>query len=151
VGPDDVFIDLGCGKGRVLLQAARLPFKRVVGVELSLELADVARANVQSCARRLECPDLEIVAHDVTTYDVPDDVTVVYMYNAFRGHILQGALDRLVESHRRNPRRMRLIYRTPQEHDRVVASGFVPTRIARGLRPSREWSRKMAIRVYELS
>ena len=35
VTPGDVFIDLGSGKGRVVLQAAEYPFKRVLGVELS--------------------------------------------------------------------------------------------------------------------
>src|SRR5687767_10057528 len=33
ISDDDVFLDLGSGKGRVVLQAAKRPFKRVIGVE----------------------------------------------------------------------------------------------------------------------
>ena len=33
-GPRDVFVDLGSGKGIVLLIAGRLPFGRVIGVDL---------------------------------------------------------------------------------------------------------------------
>ena len=34
-GPDDVLVDFGCGKGRVICEAARRPFARVIGVEIS--------------------------------------------------------------------------------------------------------------------
>ena len=40
------FIDLGCGKGRTLLVAAKLGFRRVIGVEIGSELADIARTNL---------------------------------------------------------------------------------------------------------
>ena len=42
----DVFLDLGAGKGRMLLAASRYPFRRVIGVELSDRLAAIARSNV---------------------------------------------------------------------------------------------------------
>src|SRR4051794_18680135 len=35
VHPDDVLLDLGAGKGRALVVAAHLPFRRLIGVELS--------------------------------------------------------------------------------------------------------------------
>src|SRR5437763_11062946 len=46
VGPDDVFVDFGSGKGRVVYQAGRLPFRRVIGVEVSEELNRIARRNL---------------------------------------------------------------------------------------------------------
>ena len=39
VSDRDVFVEFGCGKGRVVHQAARRPFRRVVGVEISPVLA----------------------------------------------------------------------------------------------------------------
>src|SRR3712207_1940229 len=51
VGPDDVFVDLGSGKGRVVLAAARFPFKRVIGVEIAESLNEVARANVEAARK----------------------------------------------------------------------------------------------------
>src|SRR3954452_4570322 len=43
---DLTFVDLGAGKGRALLMAAQLPFRRLVGVEFSPELTAVADRNV---------------------------------------------------------------------------------------------------------
>lgn len=39
-------VDLGCGKGRVLLVAAQQPFHKIVGVEISTDLAAIARRNI---------------------------------------------------------------------------------------------------------
>jgi cyclopropane fatty-acyl-phospholipid synthase-like methyltransferase len=33
--PGEVFLDLGSGKGRMVLSAARFPVRRIIGVELS--------------------------------------------------------------------------------------------------------------------
>src|SRR5205807_2276797 len=40
------FIDLGSGKGRVLLVAAQYPFRSVIGVEFSKTLHDIAQSNI---------------------------------------------------------------------------------------------------------
>ncbi len=40
------FIDVGCGKGRVLIVAAAYPFKRIRGVEYSPQLAAICRTNL---------------------------------------------------------------------------------------------------------
>lgn len=52
LGPHDSFVDIGCGKGRVLCCAARQSLRRVVGVDLSAELVQQARANAQSLRGR---------------------------------------------------------------------------------------------------
>jgi hypothetical protein len=41
------FIDLGSGKGRVLLMASAYPFKRIIGVEFMPELHRVAQENIR--------------------------------------------------------------------------------------------------------
>src|SRR3954466_14494536 len=85
VGDDDVFLDLGAGMGRILVLAARYPFKRVIGVELAPELAAIARRNLASARLRRRVGDTEVITADATTYVVPDDVTVVYLFNPFTG------------------------------------------------------------------
>ena len=151
VDADDVFIDLGSGKGRVVLAAARYRFARVVGVELSPQLSVVAVRNVEACRHRLRCRDVRLETADLAGYRIPDDVTVVYIYNAFKGELFAAVMDELIASVDRRPRGLRLIYRTALEHDRLMATGrFRLVRVARGLGPGRRWSQKMAIRVYEL-
>ncbi len=55
VSSDDVFVDFGSGMGRILLLAVQYPFRRVVGVELSEELNEIAKANVAANRRRQRC------------------------------------------------------------------------------------------------
>lgn len=152
VSRHDVFLDLGSGKGRVLLSAAGYPFARVIGVEISLALNEVAARNVAASRGRQRCGAVELVTADVMTYRVPDDVTVAYVYNAFHGPVFQAALDALIASADRAPRSLHLIYRNALEHERILRTGrFRVVRTAPGLRPGREWSRQTAIRVYELT
>jgi SAM-dependent methyltransferase len=151
VGPDDVFLDLGSGKGRVVLAAARYPFKRVIGVELSEQLNDVARRNLKAMQPKLRCRAVEIVSADVVDYEIPDDVTLVYLYNPFRGAVFDAAMRKLIASVDRRPRTVRVLYRTPLERARLEATGrFRLERVVHGLRPRREWSRYRSLRVYAL-
>lgn len=124
VGPDDVFLDLGAGKGRVVVQAAHLPFRRVIGVEISETLSAQARRNVDRRRRRLACPSVEIVTADASAYSIPDDVTVVYMFNPFRGETFETAAQNILRSYERRPRRIVLVYFLPTMHDALVERGF---------------------------
>ena len=123
VSPDDVFIDLGSGKGRVVLLAARYPFKRVIGVELSERLTEIARGNLERNRHRLACQDIELVTADALDYELPDDVTVAYLFNPFTGETFDRVLRKLIDSVDRNPRTLRLIYLLPREHERIMRTG----------------------------
>ena len=152
VGPDDVFADLGSGKGRVVLQAAlRYPFRAVYGVELSQSLHAVAERNLAAVRPRLRCPEVHLLQGDARTADIPDTVTVAYLYNPFGGEVFATVIDRLIASVDRNPRRLRIIYGNPQEEAALLATGRVRlVRAVRGWRPNREWSRSNAFHLYEV-
>jgi SAM-dependent methyltransferase len=137
VTPADVFLDLGAGKGRVVLQAARLPFGRVIGVELAPQLAEVARRNVARMGDRLVCRDVQVVTADAAEYRVPDDVTVAYLFNPFTGATFDRALDNLFASLDRRPRPLRLVYVHPTEHARLMARPRV--RLARAVATPRRY------------
>ena len=51
----DVFLDLGSGKGRVLIMAAKYPFAKVIGVEISKDLNSIAERNIAKVCKRLKC------------------------------------------------------------------------------------------------
>jgi hypothetical protein len=152
VSPRDVFIDLGSGQGRVVFQAARFyPFRRVVGVELAANLHARAAANIAGNRARLRCRDVRLVCSDVLDFPIPDDVTVVYLYNPFTGNTFATVVDRLLASVDRRPRRLRIVYANPVEHERLMAIGRVRlVRRVRGLRPGREWARSASTYVYEV-
>ncbi len=87
---DFTFIDLGCGKGRCLLIASEFPFRRILGVEFSRELCEVARKNLdivqQSMGRRLNA---EVVCQDAAEFVLPDEPLVLYFYNPFDREVMQ--------------------------------------------------------------
>jgi SAM-dependent methyltransferase len=149
ISDGDVFLDLGSGKGRVVLQAAERPFKRVIGVELSPELNAVAQENLHAVRAKLRCQDVELIEADITTYPIPDDVTIVYAYNPVRGELFEAAMTALIASYDRNPRPMHLLYRYPREHDALDASGrFQLLQTVTSWRPRRSWSNATAINIY---
>ena len=75
VGPGDVVYDLGCGDGRVVIEAARRG-ARGVGVELDPNVARQARDN----ARRSRVSDrIEILEQDALSVDL-SKATVVSLY-----------------------------------------------------------------------
>lgn len=119
----DVLLDAGCGKGRAVLQTARLhPFARVVGFDLSPELVAVARRNVERNRRRLLCTDIELVVADASVWPLPDDVTLIVANNPFAGELWRGFLQHVLESHERRPRRIRLLYLHPRCAEATVAT-----------------------------
>jgi len=79
------FVDLGCGKGRVLTAASFLGFSRVVGVEIDAELCVAAERNRGS--RRYE-----VVCADACKYVAPADTSVLFLGNPFVGSVLETAM-----------------------------------------------------------
>lgn len=146
----DVFIDIGSGMGRAVLEAAAFyPFARVIGVELSEQLHAIAQQNFAQTTRRLRCRNIELVNADVREYQIPDDVTVVFMNNSVRGTILATVLKEISASVARNPRAVRLVYASPLEHDAVMATG--EWRRVRTIEPRRSHWPHGVIFVYEWS
>jgi 16S rRNA A1518/A1519 N6-dimethyltransferase RsmA/KsgA/DIM1 with predicted DNA glycosylase/AP lyase activity len=123
IGPSDVFVDFGSGMGRMVLEAARFPFGRVIGVELSPQLHEIALSNVRRTRQRLHCPQVDLMCSDVLTFDIPDDVTVVFFNNPFQGEVFTTVIKRLVESVDRNPRQVKVIYYNPVEQQTLVDTG----------------------------
>jgi SAM-dependent methyltransferase len=135
IGPGDVFLDYGCGKGRVVVQAAaRYRFRKVIGVEISEQLMRIARENVERARPRLRAREVELVVADAETWPLPDEVTHVYIYRSFKGELFETVMGRVTESLRRNPRRLTLIYAYPEQDDVVIGTGcFRRIRASRGV------------------
>ena len=123
VQPTDVFVDFGSGKGRIVYEAAKYPFARVMGVEISAKLNEVARRNIERNRHKLSCRNVELITADAAEFEVPDDLTVAYFYHPFGGETFEKVLANIVGSLDRNPRRLTLIYQLPLDADRVLATG----------------------------
>lgn len=89
VSEGDVFIDLGCGAGKVVLTVAALTGARARGIEIQPELVERARR----AAARLDI-DAEFVVADARDAELGDG-TVFYLYLPFTGPVLDRVLERL--------------------------------------------------------
>jgi len=114
--PDDVFADLGCGKGRSLLMAARRNIKKVIGVEFDSQLLQVAERNIANLKNIR--PEIELSNCLAQKYDF-SNVTIIYMYNPFGPDTIDEVLDEVHKTLITNPRDFRIAYVNPQ-HDEVL-------------------------------
>jgi len=77
VGPGDVLVDVGVGKGRAInWLLERYPANRIVGIELDPEIAERTRARL----RRFE--NVTILTGDAVEL-LPHDGTVFFLFNPF--------------------------------------------------------------------
>lgn len=125
VSESDVFLDLGSGKGRIVIQAAMYRFRRVLGVEISPQLHEIALRNLHRARSRLDCQDIVLVNLPAEEFAIPDDVTVVYFYNPFQGKAFATVVQALLASVDRNPRPLRIIYHNACEEAALLATGRV--------------------------
>jgi len=114
----DVYVDLGCGKGRSLLVAAQRNIRKIVGVEYDKDLLAIARSNLARLARIK--PTLELIYGMAQSFDF-SEVTCIFLYNPFGAETLTQVLEHIAVSLRSNPRPFRLAYANPQ-HDHVLAA-----------------------------
>lgn len=115
----DVFLDLGAGKGRVMVLAGHFPFRRVIGVEISDKLVKICERNLEVMKNKKKYCDFSIIHDDAANYRIPHDVTIVYCYNPFQLEVLNKVILHIKESVRNNPRTVRLIYYNPMFSDEI--------------------------------
>jgi SAM-dependent methyltransferase len=111
------FVDLGCGKGRVLMLAAELPFARVIGVEFSPELAASARENLQRSRMARRSGPVEVLCQDVLDFELPEQPLVLFLYDPFEAAVMEPFVRRLEASLRRAPRDAVVLYVEPTQRD----------------------------------
>lgn len=122
VRPDDVFFDIGCGKGRILCCAQLFSPKKVVGIEIDKGLSDTARSNLERMRGRKS--PFAIINASATACDY-NSGTVFYLFNPFGHSTLEQTLSLIENTLESNPRKIRIIYVNPV-FDRVLeASGWL--------------------------
>jgi SAM-dependent methyltransferase len=112
------FVDLGSGKGRVLLMASDYPFQRIIGVEFMPDLHCAAIKNVASYSNdHQRCRHIEAVCLDARDFKFPSGPLVVYLFNPFSEPTFAQILENLRRSIEQTPRPVYIAYRfTEFEH-----------------------------------
>jgi SAM-dependent methyltransferase len=124
--PDgSTFVDVGSGKGKVLLLAAQHPFKRVIGIEFSRPLCAQARKNIEIFRGRVRgLAPIEVFEGDVTHHALHGEENVFFLYNPFDAVILGQFVESLRCSVATHPRQIWLIYSAPVYAAVLEASGL---------------------------
>lgn len=125
--PRFTFVDIGCGKGRALLLSLRYPFRSVIGVELSPELAAVAQQNLHTFRAPWKRSDVpaHISVGDATTFDLPHEPLLLYLYHPFAGPVMQRFLDHIGRSLQAHPRPLYLLYTNPELASMLARTPFL--------------------------
>ena len=101
--PDDwkefTFVDVGCGKGRVLMLAAAQGFDAIIGIEFAPLICQIAEQNLV----RFSGPrpaKWSIINADATSVDLPSGVSLlIYSFNPFSAEIWKRFVPVLLRAH----------------------------------------------------
>jgi SAM-dependent methyltransferase len=78
------FIDYGSGKGKVLLLASHYSFRRVIGLEYSPDMHEIAIRNCRIYRDdRQRCHVLAPLHADALTFKPPTEPMILFLYNPF--------------------------------------------------------------------
>ena len=112
------FVDLGSGKGRVLLIAAERPFRDVIGIEFSRELHEIALRNIGRLPRQLAAgARVRSVNGNAAEVGLPKDNLICYLNNPFGPPIISRVAERLVAQHRDYGCHILVVYVVPRHRD----------------------------------
>lgn len=115
------FIDMGCGKGYVLVCAAAYPFTDVGGVEYNLELYNICQRNL----KKLGYDNIKTFNCDAKIFDGYEDYDIYYFCNPFDETILSVVAKKIIEAHKDG--KCWIYYLNPHQPERqkaITDAGF---------------------------
>jgi len=130
---DFIFIDVGSGKGAVLLYAASFPFKRIIGIEWSRQLHEIAVENIHSYHRKSDTPARAIdpICLDAREYKFTGEPAIIFFSNPFGRRIMTQLRHNIETSLAAAPHETYVIYYLPiddvfetSRHFRRFATGM---------------------------
>lgn len=128
------FVDIGSGMGAAILYASEFQFRKLIGVELTRELIDIARTNIEifnrSTGRALQA---DWVHCDFFQWDIPAEPQLFFFNNPFPESITVDAIQAVERSLANAPRRALLVFRKPPQSAADYLAGssaWKPVRLA---------------------
>ena len=122
--PSSHFLDIGCGKGRVLCVAAHYGFTKLTGIDLSKELCGLAKHNLEATKKRFPAFEYSIINNDAFYYEIPADADCIFLFNPFDEVIMNGVVKNIMESLKQHQRGISIIYVNPLHKELFIGAGF---------------------------
>ncbi len=115
---DRVFVDIGSGKGRVMMIASEYGVKEARGIEFAHELSELSKKNWAIYQYKTHAKTgFKVYEGDVVDYEIRPDEDIFFMNNPFDETVLNRLLDNLCVSLRQNRRPVFIIYFCPTRSD----------------------------------
>jgi hypothetical protein len=115
-------VDLGSGKGRVLMVAPHFGFTDITGIDFAKELC--LQANMNMRQKEKEFPNIRwrVINENVENYDIGGNDSVFFMFNPFTETVLKNFLEKVDHSCHEFPRSIYFLYASP-EHQQLLLNG----------------------------
>ena len=117
-------VDLGCGKGRVMMVAAHFGFTDITGIDFAREVCEEANANMMKQQGQFPGVSWNVINQNVEAYDVSSKDSVFFMFNPFDYSVLKNFLKKLDISCDQFPRPIYFLYASPQYDKLLLNNGF---------------------------
>lgn len=114
------FLDIGCGKGQILLMAAMSEMKKIGGIEWNADIAEICRNNMDKLG-----VSADIMTGDATEYVDIDGYSIFFFYNPFGENGIRKVVNNILESRKRRNRDIFLVYGNPFYHKTVTENSNV--------------------------
>jgi len=124
-----IFIDIGSGKGRMLLLASHYPFKKIIGIEVDRSLTESARKNIDryriKARKEQKCVDINLNCVEASEYSFPKENMVVFLFCPFDSHVLSQALFNMERALLQTSLKLIIIYVNPVFKKSLEDAGFL--------------------------
>jgi 16S rRNA G966 N2-methylase RsmD len=109
------FVDFGSGKGKAMFMAAERGFRKVIGVEFSIELVETCRKNLEIFkAKSKSKTEFQILHMDASEYEIPPEANLLFFSNPFNEELTRKVIGNILKSYAQTPREVWVVHLHPQ-------------------------------------
>lgn len=121
---ENSLIDVGSGKGRVMVAAAHFGFKNIIGVDFAKELCASAEKNINKIKPQFPGTTFNVYCKDILNYTMNAGDKVFFLFNPFNKEIMEKFLVKIERSVKEHPRTIYFIYANPQQKEVLIQKGY---------------------------
>jgi SAM-dependent methyltransferase len=118
------FLDVGCGKGRLLAMGAAYGFSNIIGIDFSKKLCNAAANVCRGIKNKYPDRSITIECADARHYCIPETVGVIFLFNPFDAVVMDEFIKKVSESLCRKNRPLKILYANPQCKQQWLEAGF---------------------------
>ncbi len=118
------FLDVGCGRGRALQMAAYFGFRKLFGLDIVPYLLEDSKYAAGKISNKYPDVEVTLIHGNAALYKVPHSIDTIFLFNPFKGLLMNSFILRVKESLIEKPRKMTLLYANPVCKEIWMNAGF---------------------------